>query len=187
MDEQGGGNQKYVQIHANTCIYGRKYCNTAFQYMIFTCQYPIDTGMYYVSICKYFCEHLQVFLSRYVEIDQVVFDKNTYTILTNRFTDACLQSYPSLSCRTASFSEHIEPVQEGFRRHLVRKVWSAPKAQKCFDNWLSISHHSLKRDLWIRVKLLKANLVVGSWQWPEWRNIPITVHLDPCPCKLCPR
>jgi hypothetical protein len=34
---------KYVQIHANTCIYGRKYCNTAFQYMILTCQYPIDT------------------------------------------------------------------------------------------------------------------------------------------------
>ncbi len=83
-----------MQIHANTCIYGRKYCNTAFQYMILTCQYPIDTcqypidtGMYYVSICKYFCQYLQVFLSRYVEIDQVVFDKNTYAILTNRFTD----------------------------------------------------------------------------------------------------
>ncbi len=57
--------------------------------MILTCQYPgpIDTGMYYVSICMYFGKYLQVFLSRYVEIDQVVFEKNTYAILTNRFTD----------------------------------------------------------------------------------------------------
>ncbi len=39
--------------------------------------------MYLFASCKY----LQVFLSRYVEIDQVVFDKNTYAILTNRFTD----------------------------------------------------------------------------------------------------
>ncbi len=36
---------------------------------------------------SFFCKYLQVFLSRYVEIDQVVFDKNTYAILTNRFTD----------------------------------------------------------------------------------------------------
>ncbi len=80
MDEQGGGSQntcRYMQIHA--------YMNS--KYMILTCQYPIDTGMYYVYICKYFCKYLQVFLSRYVEIDQVVFDKNTYAILTNRFTD----------------------------------------------------------------------------------------------------
>jgi hypothetical protein len=36
----------------------------------------------------YFGKYLQVFLSRYVEIDLVVFDKNTYaTILTNRFAD----------------------------------------------------------------------------------------------------
>ncbi len=54
---------------------------------IFVCQYPIDTGMYHVSICMYFCKYLQVFLSRYVEIDQVVFDKNTYAILTDRFSD----------------------------------------------------------------------------------------------------
>jgi hypothetical protein len=58
------------------------------QYPIDTCQYPIDTGMYYVSICMYLCKYLQIFLNRYVEIDQVVFDKNTYAILTNRFTDA---------------------------------------------------------------------------------------------------
>ncbi len=80
MDEQGGGNQntcRYMQIHA---YMDRKY-------MILTCQYPIDVGMYYVSICKYFGKYLQVFLSRYVEIDQVVFHKNTYSILTNRFTD----------------------------------------------------------------------------------------------------
>jgi hypothetical protein len=32
-------------------------------------------------------KYLQVVLSRYVEIDQVVFDKNTYATLTNRFTD----------------------------------------------------------------------------------------------------
>ena len=56
--------------------------------MILTCQYPIDTGMYHVSICMYLGKYWQVFLSRYVEIDQVVFDKNTYAILTNRFTDA---------------------------------------------------------------------------------------------------
>jgi hypothetical protein len=35
----------------------------------------------------YFGKYLQVFLSRYVEIDQVVFDKNTCAILTNKFTD----------------------------------------------------------------------------------------------------
>ncbi len=32
----------------------------------------------------------QVFLSRYVEIDQFVFHKNTYAILTTRFTDVVL-------------------------------------------------------------------------------------------------
>ncbi len=36
----------------------------------------------------YFGKCLQAFLSRYVEIDQVGFDKNTYAILTNRFTEA---------------------------------------------------------------------------------------------------
>jgi hypothetical protein len=80
MDEQGGGNQKTcrcMQIHA--------YMDRT--YRILTRQYPIDTGMYDVSICKYFCKYLQVLLSRYVEIDQFVFDNNTYAILTNRFTD----------------------------------------------------------------------------------------------------
>ncbi len=46
MDEQGDGNQntcRYVQIHAYIDC---KYSNTDFQYMILTCQYPIDTGMY---------------------------------------------------------------------------------------------------------------------------------------------
>jgi hypothetical protein len=38
----------------------------------------------------YFGKYVQVFLSRYVEIDQVVFDKNIYAILTNRFTDVGL-------------------------------------------------------------------------------------------------
>ena len=57
------------------------------KYLILTCQYPIDTLMYCVSICKYLGKYLHVFLNRYVEIDQIVFDKNTYAILTNRFTD----------------------------------------------------------------------------------------------------
>jgi hypothetical protein len=36
----------------------------------------------------YLGKYWQVFLSRYVEIDQLVFHKNTYAILTTRFTDA---------------------------------------------------------------------------------------------------
>ena len=43
--------------------------------------------MYHVSICMYLGKYWQVFLSRYVEIDQFVFHKNTYAILTTRFTD----------------------------------------------------------------------------------------------------
>jgi hypothetical protein len=47
--------------------------------------------MYHVSICLYLGKYWQVFLRRYVKIDQFVFHKNTYAILTTRFTDVVVE------------------------------------------------------------------------------------------------
>jgi hypothetical protein len=43
--------------------------------------------MYCASICMYLGKYLHIIFSRYIKIDQIVFDKNIYTILSNRFTD----------------------------------------------------------------------------------------------------
>ncbi len=55
--------------------------------------------MNHVSICKYLGKYWQVFLSRYVEIDQFVFHKNTYAILTTRFTDVTTNLLTPLDAR----------------------------------------------------------------------------------------
>ena len=56
-------------------------------------------------------KYLHVFLSIYVEIDQVVFDKNTYAILTNRFTDGLSPGQPTtVSVRVARLGELCDAV-----------------------------------------------------------------------------
>jgi hypothetical protein len=57
--------------------------------------------MYHVSICMYLGKYWQVFLSRYVEIDHFVFHKNTYAILTTRFTDVARPGQADVPMRTA--------------------------------------------------------------------------------------
>ena len=54
-------------------------------------------------------KYLHVFYSRYVQIDQVVFDKITYAILTNRITDVKAWRVMNLLAITSSASQYATP------------------------------------------------------------------------------
>jgi hypothetical protein len=84
--------------------------------------------MYYVSICMYFGKYLQVFLSRYVEIDQVVFDKNTYAILTNRFTDGVERTSRAPD---APVPEKLSDTAAGRSRSAARRATSPLRRAEC--------------------------------------------------------